>query len=107
MKFWITIWIIPILQRKSRVDLMNDEKKNSKLGLISLILLIITFSLIGNADALMGKYYLYLTIVSVLLFLSFGLTIAGLVRRNQNKLNNVFSVITIGMTIAIFVLGMM
>ena len=86
---------------------MNDKKKKSKLGLISLILLIIAFSLIGNADVLMEKYYLYLTIVSVLLFLSLGLAIAGLVRRNQNKLNNVFSVITIGMTIAIFVLGMM
>ena len=86
---------------------MNDKKKKSKLGLISLFLLIIAFSLIGNADVLMEKYYLYLTIVSVLLFLSFGLAIAGLVRRKQNKLNNVFSVITIGMTIAIFVLGMM
>ena len=86
---------------------MNDKKKKSKLGLISLILLIIAFSLIGNADVLMEKYYLYLTIVSVLLFLSFGLAIAGLVRRKQNKLNNVFSEITIGMTIAIFVLGMM
>ena len=86
---------------------MNDKKKKSKLGLISFILLIIAFSLIGNADALMEKYYLYLTIVSVLLFLSLGLAIAGLVRRNQNKLNNVFSVITIEMTIAIFVLGMM
>lgn len=86
---------------------MNEKKKNSKLGLISLILLIIAFSLIGNAETLMEKYYLFLTIVSVLLFLSLGVGIAGLVRGNQNKLNNVFSVITIGMTIAIFVLGMM
>ena len=86
---------------------MNGKKKKSKIGLISLILLIVAFSLIGNADVLMDKYYLFLAIVSVLLFLSFGLAIAGLVRRNQNKLNNVFSVITIGMTIAIFVLGMM
>ena len=43
-------------------------------------------------------------LVSVLLFLSLGLGIVGLVRRNQNRKNNVFSVITIGMTVAVFVL---
>jgi hypothetical protein len=53
------------------------------------------------------KYYLFLSIVSELLFLSLVLGIAGLVRRNQNKLNNVFSVITLIMVAGIFVLGMM
>ena len=85
--------------------LKEKETKTSKLGLLSLLCFVATFIIVACLRNLLpSDSSVRLMIVLGLMLLSVVLAIAGLVGKKQNRKNNVFSVITIGMTVAVFVL---
>ena len=88
--------------------LKEKKKRTSKLGLLSLLFFVTTFTIVGSLGNLLpSDSGISLMIVLGLMLLSVVLAIAGLVGKKQNRKNNVFSVITLIMVAVIFVLGMM
>ena len=91
-------------------EFMLKEKntKTSKLGLLSLLCFTTTFIIVGCLGNLLpSDSGISLMIVLGLMLLSVVLAIAGLVGKNQNRKNNMFSVITLIMVAGIFVLGIL
>ena len=88
--------------------LKEKNKKTSKFGLFSLLCFLAVFIIIGSTDLIIsnGKS-IKLWFEFGLLILSVVLAIIGLVGKKQNQKNNVFSIVTIVMTVVIFVLGML
>ena len=88
--------------------LKEKDSKTSKLGLLSLLCFIATFVFVGSAEYLLSSDNgIGLWFVFGLMVLSVILAIAGLAGKKQNRKNNVFSVITLVMTVGIFVLGIL
>jgi NADH:ubiquinone oxidoreductase subunit K len=88
--------------------LKEKNTKTSKLGLLSLLCFVATFIIVGCLGNLLpSDSGISLMIVLGLMLLSVVLAIAGLVGKKQNQKNNVFSIVTIVMTVVIFVLGML
>lgn len=66
------------------------------------------FIIIGSTDLIISNdNSVELWFVFGLLILSVVLAIIGLVGKKQNQKNNVFSIVTLVMTVVIFVLGML
>lgn len=88
--------------------LKEKNKKTSKFGLFSLLCFLAVFIIIGSTDLIIsnGKS-IKLLFAFGLLILSVVLVIIGLVGKKQNQKNNIFSIITLIMTVVIFVLGML
>jgi cytochrome bd-type quinol oxidase subunit 2 len=88
--------------------LKEKNKKTSKFGLFSLLCFLAVFIIIGSTDLIISNdNSVELWFVFGLLILSVVLAIIGLVGKKQNQKNNVFSIITLVMTVVIFVLGML
>lgn len=88
--------------------LKEKNKKTSKFGLFSLLCFLAVFIIIGSTDLIISNdNSVELWFVFGLLILSVVLAIIGLVGKKQNQKNNVFSIVTIVMTVVIFVLGML
>lgn len=88
--------------------LKEKNKKTSKLGLFSLLCFLAVFIIIGSTDLIISNdNSVELWFVFGLLILSVVLAIIGLVGKKQNQKNNVFSIVTLVMTVVIFVLGML
>ena len=88
--------------------LKEKNKKTSKFGLFSLLCFLAVFIIIGSTDLIISNdNSVELWCVFGLLILSVVLAIIGLVGKKQNQKNNVFSIVTIVMTVVIFVLGML
>lgn len=88
--------------------LKEKNKKTSKFGLFSLLCFLAVFIIIGSIDLIISNdNSVELWFVFGLLILSVVLAIIGLVGKKQNQKNNVFSIVTIVMTVVIFVLGML
>ena len=86
--------------------LKEKETKTSKLGLLSLLCFATTFIIVGCLGTLLpSDSGISLMIVLGLMLLSVVLAIAGLVGKKQNRKNNVFSVITLFMTVGILIIG--
>lgn len=88
--------------------LKEKNKKTSKFGLFSLLCFLAVFIIIGSTDLIISNdNSVELLFVFGLLILSVVLAIIGLVGKKQNQKNNVFSIVTLVMTVVIFVLGML
>ena len=88
--------------------LKEKNKKTSKFGLFSLLCFLAVFIIIGSIDLIISNdNSVELWFVFGLLILSVVLASIGLVGKKQNQKNNVFSIVTIVMTVVIFVLGML
>ncbi len=88
--------------------LKEKNKKTSKFGLLSLLCIFAVFIIIGSTDLIISnEKSIKLWFAFGLLILSVVLAIIGLVGKKQNQKNNVFSIITLVMTVVIFVLGML
>lgn len=88
--------------------LKEKNKKTSKFGLFSLLCFLAVFIIIGSTDLIISNdNSVELWFVFGLLILSVVLAIIGLVGKEQNQKNNVFSIVTLVMTVVIFVLGML
>lgn len=88
--------------------LKEKNKKTSKFGLFSLLCFLAVFIIIGSTDLIISNdNSIKLWFAFGLLILSVVLAITGLVGKMQNQKNNVFSIITLVMTVVIFVLGML
>lgn len=88
--------------------LKEKNKKTSKFGLFSLLCFLAVFIIIGSTDLIISNdNSVELWFVFGLLILSVVLAIIGLVGKKQNQKNNVFSIVTLVMTVVIFVLGML
>ena len=88
--------------------LEEKNKKTSKFGLFSLLCFLAVFIIIGSTDLIISNdNSVELWFVFGLLILSVVLAIIGLVGKKQNQKNNVFSIVTLVMTVVIFVLGML
>lgn len=88
--------------------LKEKKKRTSKLGLLSLLFFVTTFTIVGSLGNLLpSDSVISLMIIFGLMLLSVVLAIAGLVGKKQNRNNNVFSAITLVMVAGIFVLGIM
>lgn len=88
--------------------LKEKNKKTSKFGLFSLLCFLSVFIIIGSTDLIISNdNSVELWFVFGLLILSVVFAIIGLVGKKQNQKNNVFSIVTIVMTVVIFVLGML
>lgn len=88
--------------------LKEKNKKTSKFGLLSLLCFLAVFIIIGSTDLIISNdKSIKLWFAFGLLILSVVLAIIGLVGKKQNQKNNIFSIITLIMTVVIFVLGML
>ena len=88
--------------------LKEKDTKTSKLGLISFLCFVVTFIIVGSTDSLLSSNNgIGLWFIFGLMALSVILAIAGLAGKKQNRKDNVFSVITLVMTVGIFVLGVL
>lgn len=88
--------------------LKEKNKKTSKFGLLSLLCFFAVFIIIGSTDLIISNdKSIKLWFAFGLLILSVVLAIIGLVGKKQNQKNNIFSIITLIMTVVIFVLGML
>lgn len=88
--------------------LKEKNKKTSKFGLFSLLCFLAVFIIIGSTDLIISNdKSIKLLFAFGLLILSVVLVIIGLVGKKQNQKNNIFSIITLIMTVVIFVLGML
>lgn len=87
---------------------MNKKEKSSNLGLLSLLCFLLSFFLIFNTDSIISSDNVVIVFgVLGLTVFSFILAIIGLVRRNQDRKNEISSVLTIVMIIGLFVLGIL